>query len=305
MNSFAIRVRRKLRLLPQSKALDIYKEATDEFQEFEPLLDFHQEHFANQRASEAALSRQNGTVEIFHASRNYPATVAVATSAKFLDLYNFRESFVDPSGLNARQRQLLLATQRRIEKRNQKAALFEYNTPLHNELSKSGLLITPSHFVGDPSDPLHQDLQRLGYADAAFDFAIHSDVLEHVPNAHVALRECFRILRPGGRLIFTTPMFPMQKNMLRAEIDDAGNLIRHLPDEIHGDNLTGGILTFHNFGWELVEILREIGFTDVGVEVCVEPKLGLFSTNCPIWTSLDPFQPGNMLPIVLKAVKPR
>ncbi|SHF70512.1 Methyltransferase domain-containing protein [Litoreibacter ascidiaceicola] len=303
MGNFWHRVRRRLGLKPKSKALDLYRSNRRQFDAFQPLLAFHEKHFAEHREAEAALSRKGGEVSIYHSGSNSPAQVKVATSAKFLDMFNFRESFVDPTGLNARQRQLLLAVQSRISARGETAALFEYNTPLHNEFRNSGLKVTASHYVDREDDPHREDMQKLSYADAAFDFAIHCDVLEHVPDQKAALAECYRILKPGGKLVFTAPVFPMEHSVLRAELGDDGTLIRHHPDEIHGDNLTDGVLTFHNFGWDLVETLRIIGFEPAKLEVCVSDDLGLYSTNCPLWTSLDPLEPGNMLPLVVVGEK--
>lgn len=50
------------------------------------------------------------------------------------------------------------------------------------------------------------DLENLPYADGAFDLVVHSDTLEHVPDASRALRECRRVLAPGGVLVFTAPL---------------------------------------------------------------------------------------------------
>lgn len=41
--------------------------------------------------------------------------------------------------------------------------------------------------------------------DASFDTVIASDVLEHVPDDIAAMREIYRILRPGGAAILTVP----------------------------------------------------------------------------------------------------
>jgi len=304
MGDWINRVRWHLGLKPKSIALDIYTKHKTRFDTYSPLLEFHKEHFATRRAAEAAISRKGGKLPVYHTASATPAMVEVATGAMFLDMYNFRESFVDPTGLNARQRQLLLSVQSRIATRGQSVALFEYNTPFQNELVKSGLKITGSHYVDDADDPVREDMQHLSYGDALFDFAIHCDVLEHVPDHKKALAECYRVLKPGGLLLFTTPVFPMEKNVLRAEIGPDGALIRHHRDEIHGDNLSDGVLTFHNFGWELVENLRAVGFSDSYLEVCLANELGFFSTNCPLWTSLEPLQPGNMLPLVVIAEKP-
>jgi SAM-dependent methyltransferase len=49
------------------------------------------------------------------------------------------------------------------------------------------------------------DARRLPFADASLD-RIHGDsVLEHIPHPHDVLRECFRVLRPGGALFLITP----------------------------------------------------------------------------------------------------
>lgn len=48
------------------------------------------------------------------------------------------------------------------------------------------------------------DLSRaLPFADASFDAAFANDVLCHIPERPSLLRELFRILRPGGRLLFS------------------------------------------------------------------------------------------------------
>jgi SAM-dependent methyltransferase len=50
------------------------------------------------------------------------------------------------------------------------------------------------------------DLMDLRLPSAHFDFVVHSDTLEHVPDPSRALRECRRVLKPGGALVFSVPI---------------------------------------------------------------------------------------------------
>lgn len=46
--------------------------------------------------------------------------------------------------------------------------------------------------------------QPLAEADATFDLILSTQVFEHVDNPAFYLRECYRLLKPGGRLILST-----------------------------------------------------------------------------------------------------
>jgi SAM-dependent methyltransferase len=61
-----------------------------------------------------------------------------------------------------------------------------------------------------PRHALHSfpqiDMQRMTFPDSSIDVIIHSDTLEHVPHSRAALRECWRVLTPGGHLFYTVPI---------------------------------------------------------------------------------------------------
>lgn len=51
------------------------------------------------------------------------------------------------------------------------------------------------------------DVQHMPMQDRSFDSAVCIEVLEHVPNPEKALREILRVLKPGGKLVFSVPHF--------------------------------------------------------------------------------------------------
>jgi SAM-dependent methyltransferase len=76
------------------------------------------------------------------------------------------------------------------------------------EINEAGLLTKflsqlPGYvFVAYPQVDIH----ALPFEAASFDFVVHSDTLEHVPNPVHALAECRRVLKPEGVLAYTIPI---------------------------------------------------------------------------------------------------
>ena len=60
---------------------------------------------------------------------------------------------------------------------------------------------------GAPARFLVARSETLPFADASFDAVLSSDVFEHVQDVERTLRECHRVLRPGGRMFVVFPGF--------------------------------------------------------------------------------------------------
>lgn len=51
------------------------------------------------------------------------------------------------------------------------------------------------------------DAQSLPFANESFDCVVSCETIEHVPDPWAALREMYRVTRPGGQLFLTTPNY--------------------------------------------------------------------------------------------------
>ncbi len=107
------------------------------------------------------------------------------------------------------------------------------------------------------------DLTDLSFGDASRDAIISLDVLEHVPDHCAALRECARVLETGGVLVLTVPFYEDNLHSRALARVRADGSIEYLAQpEYHGDPVSGGVLCFHHFGWELLHDMREAGFSE-------------------------------------------
>jgi SAM-dependent methyltransferase len=68
---------------------------------------------------------------------------------------------------------------------------------------------TINYLSGDLHSPramMRMDITDLGFPDGSFDVILCSHVLEHVTDDKVAMRELFRVLKPGGWGILDVPV---------------------------------------------------------------------------------------------------
>ena len=114
---------------------------------------------------------------------------------------------------------------------------------------------------------LNQDVQETSFSDSSLDLITSNQVFEHVPDDRKGYVECFRVLRPGGALLFTVPLYDIPATEKLAEIRD-GELIYFKKPEYHDSRATGpqSILTFwHHSLNDIAERVSSVGF-DVTVE---------------------------------------
>lgn len=206
---------------------------------------------------------------------------------------NLREGLVcTRCGLSNRNRLVYTAVREVVASYPEpKMAILECLSPLFRQLKLVLPEIQGSEFLGRDVAPgaMHEaaggtvrneSITNLSHPTASLDVICHNDVLEHVYDTRAALRECRRVLRAGGVLLFTCPFLMYRTDIATRATEQAdGTVVHHETPEYHGDPVRAeGALTFHHFGWQLLQECRDAGFADAHCGVLYDPFLGFTSS---------------------------
>lgn len=110
-----------------------------------------------------------------------------------------------------------------------------------------------------------ENLEALTFPDNSFDLVVTQDVFEHIAEPIVGFREIARVLRPGGKHIFTVPVHEGRKTVVRVDTQ-SGKPVFCLPKVYHGDPLRpSGCLVYTDFGDDIPQILGPLGYVTKSV----------------------------------------
>jgi 2-polyprenyl-3-methyl-5-hydroxy-6-metoxy-1,4-benzoquinol methylase len=132
-------------------------------------------------------------------------------------------------------------------------------------------VVSEADLVARPSDLttaewLQADLNHpLPVANARFDCVISLEVIEHLENPRATVREWFRLLKPGGAVIFSTPNNESWQAMLVLPI--GGPFQRFLGDWYPGGHITALLRM------DIEHILLDVGFEHLQVEYIASTTL--------------------------------
>jgi SAM-dependent methyltransferase len=119
---------------------------------------------------------------------------------------------------------------------------------------------------GIPLARVNIDREPLPYPDAAFDVVTCSEVVEHVENPRRLIREAWRVLKPGGVLVMTTPNVLNAVSRVRYLVSGFANLFGPLPAKNDKLYSTGGHITPIPYFY-LAHALLDADFGEVDLDV--------------------------------------
>lgn len=133
--------------------------------------------------------------------------------------------------------------------------------------------ISPGPYAGNTR---HEDLQRLSLESESVDLVLSSDVIEHIPHPYEAHRQIYRVLKSGGRHIFTVP-FNEESPLDDVRATEAHGHVTYLKEKkFHGDPMKPdeGVLVWTLPGLQMLIELTRIGF-EVSMFNLHEPEYGI------------------------------
>jgi SAM-dependent methyltransferase len=122
-------------------------------------------------------------------------------------------------------------------------------------LKPSELLLSESYITADLESPLarvHFDVQAIPFPDESFDVIFCNHVLEHVADDRAAMREMWRVMRPGGWGVMLSPV-----DISRTKTFEDDTIV----DRRERTRLFGQYDHRRVYGTDYADRLREAGFT--------------------------------------------
>lgn len=107
------------------------------------------------------------------------------------------------------------------------------------------------------------NMMAMRFPDASFDIVMHTDTLEHIQDPIQALKECRRILKPGGAVAFTVPLLVERLTRYRDR----------LPLSVHGSESAGDdYRVWSEFGADVWWQAIQAGFSQISIYTYLPPS---------------------------------
>ncbi|MBE9561776.1 MAG: class I SAM-dependent methyltransferase [Proteobacteria bacterium] len=176
--------------------------------------------------------------------------------------------------LNNRQRAILHVIKEAVKNNfpdNPMIYAMEQITPLFSSLSKHYKQVIGSEYLGENIESgsvvkniRHENVEQLSFSDQSIDIIVSNDVLEHVNLPGKAITEMYRVLQPNGEVFMTVPFHANENKTVRRASINNGSIQHLLSPVYHGNPLSEeGSLVFNDFGWDLLEQMKAVGFKEV------------------------------------------
>lgn len=124
-------------------------------------------------------------------------------------------------------------------------------------------------FGSDNLTYLHMDGEKLEFNDNKFDYVILMELLEHVESPYNLLKKIYGLLKPGGKIIISTP----NSTSIKEIFDTLSLPFQKKPfyDRVNNEEKWTGGSDDHIYIWDIVKLYRllnRVGFNYVKHDFC-------------------------------------
>ena len=213
-----------------------------------------------------------GNCEVCNSPQPFIADYRFAEEENGVKKINWRERLVCPNcGCNSRQRYSIRQIFEDYDGEKQ-ILLYEQNSEVFRKVQREIPSVQGFDYPGAGHQPGKingvdvQDICALNYENESFDLIVANDAFEHVYDYEQAFKEAYRILKFGGKMIFTVPFDGNSMETSRRVEMDEMNVIYTTEKYYHGNPVPGlekePLLVYQIFGWDMIDTLRNCGFKD-------------------------------------------
>ena len=173
---------------------------------------------------------------------------------------NPRENVLSPSTLSLERHRLLwlfLQQETNLFTNNLKVLHFAPEQAFYKRFRSLPNLEYVTTDLNSPLADVKADICNLPFEEGEFDVILCNHVLEHIPNDTQAMKELFRVMKPGGWGIFQVPQDPRREKTFEDH---------SITDKKERAQIFGQYDHVRIYGMDYFERLRNIGFTVEAVD---------------------------------------
>ncbi|BAO55340.1 class I SAM-dependent methyltransferase [Nonlabens marinus] len=167
---------------------------------------------------------------------------------------NVRENVLSPSTLSLERHRLLwlyLQNETTLFSQPTKLLHFAPEQCFYQRFRESGTIQYTTTDLNSPLADVKADICDLPFADNEFDMILCNHVLEHIPDDLTAMKEMYRVMKPGGTAIFQVPLENDRKHTFE---DDS------ITDRKERARIFGQYDHVRIYGMDYFDRLRSVGF---------------------------------------------
>jgi len=219
--------------------------------------------------NEVLKNKEPKVINAFCIVCNKKQNIRIGLHLPSADKISYRETCVcEGCRLNNRQRLMMALVEKIHQNDSGPIYIQEQVTRFYNLLLDRFSNVIGSEYLGEDKEPgeyvdgiRHEDCMNLSFKNESISLIISKDVYEHIPDALLAFKEAYRVLEPGGKMVFSIPFFIQIPTSTKRAAIEYDELVYYMEPKYHGNPVSPlGSLVYYDYGQDIFNMLLKAGF---------------------------------------------